>query len=403
MREFLQMPAGRQRRQTTNSKSSASKLKKLNYSSKRSSKHRNQLPGDGILHVPELDLSAGNRFGPAALELYQKHQILLIRNTSNSEKRSSRAATSSSNWPSIDALVQLFGQVDKGSVDETWSIENKGSLDPAQLSRPTILSNKTLISSRSTSSATGEAWYVSWVLQNDIALTDRFLSLVPCPRGPSFLMDHWHAQHTTPIWLFLGRNLTPPSAQSSITGRVEHTDSVSHAGTWHFQLSGEKVWLVRPLIESSEWQGRAPRLLLPKPRLRSQNDSLGNKSKVIRTKQDRRLRLRIRCEPGDVLLINTRLWWHQTELPSTLGHRDGISLSYARDFQCPLTAVTAGMIKEDGKPSEEDSHMMNVEGLYASKDVRKGCVVLTENELPDCSLPRYLSSDNCAQYLFICS
>lgn len=35
------------------------------------------------------------------------------------------------------------------------------------------------------------------------------------------------------------------------------------------------------------------------------------------------------------------------------------------------------------------SHMKsNMDGVYAARRVRKGSVVLTEAELPDCSLPR---------------
>jgi hypothetical protein len=35
--------------------------------------------------------------------------------------------------------------------------------------------------------------------------------------------------------------------------------------------------------------------------------------------------------------------------------------------------------------------MQNIDGSYASKDVKIGEIVLTEDELPDCSLPRYMT------------
>lgn len=35
-------------------------------------------------------------------------------------------------------------------------------------------------------------------------------------------------------------------------------------------------------------------------------------------------------EAGDFLMINTRLWFHQTEIPSTRVAEDRLSLSYAR-------------------------------------------------------------------------
>jgi hypothetical protein len=36
------------------------------------------------------------------------------------------------------------------------------------------------------------------------------------------------------------------------------------------------------------------------------------------------------CEPGDILMINTHLWWHSTEIPPTNPAADGLSFSYAR-------------------------------------------------------------------------
>ena len=40
----------------------------------------------------------------------------------------------------------------------------------------------------------------------------------------------------------------------------------------------------------------------------------------------------ITCGPGDVLLINTRSWWHATEVPAQGPGPEDISLSVARDF-----------------------------------------------------------------------
>lgn len=37
--------------------------------------------------------------------------------------------------------------------------------------------------------------------------------------------------------------------QGALTGRGEHTDSVSHSATWHLQVAGTKVWTIRPTEE----------------------------------------------------------------------------------------------------------------------------------------------------------
>ena len=47
-------------------------------------------------------------------------------------------------------------------------------------------------------------------------------------------------------------------------------------------------------------------------------------------------RLRVEATSGDLLLINTALWYHQTEIPTTAGGAGGLSLSYARDFHLRL-------------------------------------------------------------------
>ncbi len=43
---------------------------------------------------------------------------------------------------------------------------------------------------------------------------------------------------------------------------------------------------------------------------------------------------------------------------------------------------------EDDEEDEDEEEFVNVDGLYAARNVRKGQVVLRESELPDCSLPR---------------
>ena len=145
-------------------------------------------------------------------------------------------------------------------------------------------------------------------------------------------------------------------------------------------------------------------------------------------------RLRVECREGDLFLINTRLWWHQTFLPpaaaaaattaaasssattnSTSSRGNNFSFSYARDFYCDATSAllsaasssssersaeltkgnkTSGI--SEGKEEEEEEEFNNVDGIYASRNVAAGCVVLLESELPECSLPRSLEGANCA-------
>ena len=69
-------------------------------------------------------------------------------------------------------------------------------------------------------------------------------------------------------------------------------------------------------------------------------------------------------------------------------------MSYARDFYCSAASTglaTSESILPSAATADEFS---NVDGIYASKNVKRGCVVLTESQLPDCALPRSVTA-NC--------
>eukprot|EP00913_Durusdinium_trenchii_P022340 g20986.t3 len=136
--------------------------------------------------------------------------------------------------------------------------------------------------------------------------------------------------HSAAAWVFFGRN----ARGRVLRGRPEHTDAIQHSGTWHVQLKGQKVWTVRPTTELQR-QARALKGAGP---------------------------VKIRCKEGDVLCINTKLWWHQTHIPS----KCQLSMSVARD-----------MYLDGTRP-----------GHYAVQAIRKGAVIFTEDDAPDLQLPR---------------
>lgn len=159
----------------------------------------------------------------------------------------------------------------------------------------------------------------------------------------------WKAKHSDALWFFIGQNL----GQKPMRGRLEHTDQVMHSGTWHLQLSGSKTWYIRPHLDS--WSAKPPLLS-------------GEKG------ADGHVRLRVHCEPGDLLFVNTRLWWHETAIDSTRMANGKVSLTCARDFYLGA--------------QNPDCDMTNVDGLFATRAVKKGAVVVWENEMPNCALPR---------------
>jgi hypothetical protein len=168
------------------------------------------------------------------------------------------------------------------------------------------------------------------------------------------------------LWIFFGRNPSLINGEKKtirdLQGRTEHTDSISHDGTWHYQLSGIKRWLLRPT--SQLWNQLLKRGELPE-------------TPIV-----------IDCNQGDVLIVNTRLWYHQTLLPP----QPQPSVSYARDFWIKRSATGAVGPERCGGIV---TRMTNVDGLYATDNISEGTILFREEEMPDCELHRSVTDPNC--------
>ena len=152
---------------------------------------------------------------------------------------------------------------------------------------------------------------MSSILQKDDAALKKFFAKIPFSEPP--LLKRAKATHDDGVWLFVGSNAAAKPKQSgkkrqreeppaaALRGRPEHTDAVDHSGTWHVQLQGHKTWFVRPCADARDW-GAAPPVL--------EEGAPG----VVQEARGG-LRLRVDCEEGDVLLVNTRAWWHRTDIP----------------------------------------------------------------------------------------
>ena len=89
----------------------------------------------------------------------------------------------------------------------------------------------------------GPEGYCSFILQKSVDAIKETTQKVPvttlplasaAESGPS---DGDTMETSSPIWVFVGRN----KKNASIQGRPEHTDSISHSGTFHYQISGSKI------------------------------------------------------------------------------------------------------------------------------------------------------------------
>ena len=162
----------------------------------------------------------------------------------------------------------------------------------------------------------------------------------------------------------------------NLDGRPEHTDSVSHDGTWHYQLSGCKEWHIRPtaeLIKRRNDEGRNGKV-----------QKSEDPSATVGVAGSEEGRVTVKCNEGDVLILNTKLWWHKTIIPPQPTCKDDgkavPSVSYARDVYFD---------ESDGSTSkQDDGKMSNLDGLYAADDIDKDTIIFTEEDMPDCELHR---------------
>mmetsp|Transcript_52197 Transcript_52197/g.77874 ORF Transcript_52197/g.77874 Transcript_52197/m.77874 type:complete len:279 (-) Transcript_52197:114-950(-) len=205
--------------------------------------------------------------------------------------------------------------------------------------------------------------------------------------------------------------------ENALEGRPEHTDSISYDGTWHYQLSGSKTWHLRPTNELVRHIHKLQQ---------HQEDNEQQEQKIDAVS--------VTCSEGDVLLVDTRLWWHRTTIPPqdpiVLNDSDGDaaaaysavpSVSYARDVYLPHQVGGKGTdfcepssssdermkIKSDpqkGLSSPETNSdqkssaslmMTNLDGIYAAQDIPADTILFRENEMPDCELHRSKDNYNC--------
>lgn len=160
-------------------------------------------------------------------------------------------------------------------------------------------------------------------------------------------------QTSRPIWIFVGHN---SSKKTPLEGRSEHTDNIQHDGTVHYQVSGTKTWYIRPTQELRDL---------------NKNNILEDSYKVT-------------LSEGDRIVINTRLWWHRTEIPPQ-DNDDNVSISYAQDIY-----LDGRKVPKEG--TEEEEVMSNVEGAWAMGFIPKGTQLLTDSSSVD-ELPMQRTND----------
>lgn len=277
------------------------------------------------------------------------------------------------NVASQEGLISFLDK-HQSSCSTKFTVENRGSFEKDQDITP-----QTILDCSSTNNNQQSSFYVSTILRRRSegdALKD-LVKMLPETVLSETLVSNGGA------WLFVGRHTSDGGNKRKrpLVGRAEHVDEVTHSGTWHYQMSGTKTWWIRP--HTAVWgdeAGDVPDVsqILGATRQNSSSSSRGGGGGAWC--------LPVRVEEGDWFVLNTRIWYHRTEVEAA----NNWSVSVARDFYLPLKAprnVQEGeiVLEEDDIPldiprsNEPNCGMAEIEEngqvsivLIAMQDLTKG-------------------------------
>eukprot|EP00986_Skeletonema_menzelii_P008812 scaffold3838_cov157-Skeletonema_menzelii.AAC.2 len=328
-----------------------------------------------IADVPLLDLRDSTLLPRSTFQdAYDSHQALHIRGYEPSNVADENAVFFHAGH--VKGLFDSLGEQDKAS----WCIENKKNHKAADDDMDAKPGNFLQNNNKGRG-------YCSFLVQHSIdELKDLLTSSLPLVHLPVKESDSkddttvMKVDYGPALWLFFGKNY---NSNESLLGRPEHTDSVTHDGTFHYQLSGTKIWRLRPTTELVEAMANHNQ---------NQQSSPSNKKRKIEEddstgREESNRHIEVVCKEGDILLLNTRLWWHSTIIPPQAEP----CISYARDIY--FTQQKEDSAQEE-QPNQESS-MTNVDGTYAAEAIEADTILFTEHNMPDIELPRSKTDPNC--------
>jgi len=289
---------------------------------------------------------------PEFFKLYDTYQLVHIISREEDEKDEKDEEEERFGAYYVAELFQNMNPMDKNS----WNWENAPE-PPQQDMEPISFLAVDEIPSSNHMNISRRRGYASFLVQHDPEQQDALLHRLPITELP--------LTHQTPkrpftfgscIWFFFGRNdddevsTKQQEGGGHLPGRPRHTDAVGHDGTFHYQLSGSKIWFLQPTEELC-------------------NKSLSEDDHPM----DPQMTLEVICNKGDVLVINTRLWWHSTVLPvqprmdkkkKNSDQESVPSISYARDFYLGIGLDTTADEEKDISQVglEQQQPMSNVDG-----------------------------------------
>jgi len=158
----------------------------------------------------------------AIRDIYEKTQIIHVRNATAMMKNDRKKLFD------YEDLCRLQTKK-KQMIAETFCVENAAP-GAKKLEADQVFGG---VKKRPSAS-----WYSSFLVQHDPDALKDTLKKLPFECPP--LLESQDVSHSDHIWFFAGDN----PKRKAMPGRPEHTDAVTHAGTWHYQLSGSKVSIV---------------------------------------------------------------------------------------------------------------------------------------------------------------
>ena len=318
------------------------------------------------IQIPQFDLSNKTSLSKSDFDkAYITNQIIHLRGF--------KATNNNFGAQHIQFLFQSLDDKDKTS----WCVENKkGSYDGKveDVTPSDFLDGK----------QKDHRGYCSFLVQHSTIVKENLWTRLPLIDLP-IQSDDSAAEHIMKveygpcIWFFFGKNYKTDENTEPMPGRPEHTDSVNHDGTWHYQLAGTKIWRLKPTDELLEQIRQSHESQNKKQKLN--NESISDEENPV---------IEIECKQGDILLLNTRLWWHSTIIPI---QDDTPSISYARDIY--FQSNDSSKDKECTTSTTNKQSMSNVDGTYAAQDIEADTILFTEHTMPDCELHRSKTNPNC--------
>lgn len=173
------------------------------------------------ISIPKLNAQSPSFSASTLTEAFEKFRVVHLSNVKKVEQHRTLV------WTELQELFSNLNPADK----ESWCVETDQGTDKSELAP-----EKFLVPMR-----THHRAYCSFLVQKDLEAYKETESSLPVIKLPKV---EW--SYEAALWMFVGRN---PLGSRDLPGRPEHTDSISADGTWHFQLSGTKKWILRPTEE----------------------------------------------------------------------------------------------------------------------------------------------------------